>query len=101
MGLVIDDIDWALDYQPNERFIWFHDKVIDGRRRAHLDPAYRIIGECLNFGSSWTSFLYELVNGDTDSIYIAIRDFGRMCTSKAKRGMETKKANFLRQMMKH
>ena len=47
LGLVIDNIEWILDYQPNNCFEWFMNNVIDGRRTADLDPQYAIIGDCL------------------------------------------------------
>ena len=47
MGLVIDDIDWILDYQPKKCFEWFRDMVINGRRKSDLDHNYAIIGDCL------------------------------------------------------
>ena len=47
MGLIIDDIEWILDYQRSKCFEGFMNKVIDGRRKADLDPQYAIIGDCL------------------------------------------------------
>ena len=47
MGLVIDDIDWILDYDGRCCYKWFRDKLIDGRRTVDLDPSYSIIEDCL------------------------------------------------------
>ena len=46
MGLVIDDIEWILDYQRSTCFEWFRDAVINARRKSDLDPEYAMIGEC-------------------------------------------------------
>ena len=45
MGLEVTDISTVIEYQGKAVFSWFMDKVCDDRRRADLDPAYKVIGE--------------------------------------------------------
>ena len=45
MGLVCTNIEWILEYNPKRVFEWFQDQVVDDRRMADLDPAYKIRGE--------------------------------------------------------
>ena len=46
MKLVVDDVEWVLDYRPQECFKWFMDDVIHARRKPDLHPDYAIIGDC-------------------------------------------------------
>ena len=45
MGLVCTNIEWVLEYYPKDVFKWFVDSVGDTRRKADLDPAFKIRGE--------------------------------------------------------
>ena len=46
MQLIVDDLEWILDYCPKECFEWFMDDVIKARRMADLDRDFAIIGDC-------------------------------------------------------
>ena len=45
MELIIDDIEFIMEYNPKKCFKWFQDKVVHDRRMADLDPNWRIRGE--------------------------------------------------------
>ena len=45
MGLICTNIDWFLEYQPKNVFKWFVDSVANTRRKADLDPTFKIRGE--------------------------------------------------------
>ena len=45
MGLVVTDIDCVIEYNGKSVFKWFMDKVCDDRRRADIDPDFKVIGE--------------------------------------------------------
>ena len=45
MGLIVEDIEWVLDYHPETCFKWFQDSIIQARRCADLDKIYAILGD--------------------------------------------------------
>ena len=45
MGLVVTDIECVIEYNGKSVFKWFMDKVCDDRRRADIDPDFKVIGE--------------------------------------------------------
>ena len=45
-GLVVDDIEFVIQYNPKTCFDWFMDQVCDERRAADIGgPEQKIIGE--------------------------------------------------------
>ena len=45
MGLVVTDVSTVIEYNGKDVFSWFMDKVCNDRRRADMDPAFKIQGE--------------------------------------------------------
>ena len=45
MGLICTNVEWILEFTKKPVFKWFMDYVTDTRRKADLDPAYKIRGE--------------------------------------------------------
>ena len=45
MGLVVDDIEFVMEYNPKRCFKWFQDEVVNDRRMADLNSDWKIRGE--------------------------------------------------------
>ena len=46
MGLVVTNIETVIEYNGKSVFTWFMDEVANDRRRADMDPAFTVKGEC-------------------------------------------------------